>query len=32
MSSNLALDRRAWDASIHDVVNSIGAAGSTQLG
>ncbi len=29
VSSELALNRRAWDASIRDVVNSIGDVGLT---
>ncbi len=31
-SSELAQDRRAWSASIRDVVNSIDDAGSTRSG
>ncbi len=32
VSSELAQDRRAWSASIRDVVNSIGYAGSIRRG
>ncbi len=32
VSSELAVDRRAWSASIRDVVNSIGDAGSIRIG
>ncbi len=32
ISSELAQDRRVWGASIRDVVNSIGDAGSTRPG
>ncbi len=32
VSSELAQDRRAWSASVRDVVNSIGDAGSTRPG
>ncbi len=32
VSSELAQDRRAWSASIRDVGNSIGDAGSTRPG
>ncbi len=32
VSSELAQDRRAWSASVRDVVNAIGDAGSTHLG
>ncbi len=31
-SSQLAQDRRAWGASIRDVVKSIGGTGSTRVG
>ncbi len=31
-SSELAQDRRAWNASVRDVVNAIGDAGSTRPG
>ncbi len=30
MSNELAQDRRAWSASLRDVVNSVGDAGSTR--
>ncbi len=32
VSSELAQDRRAWNASVRDVVNAIGDAGSTRPG
>ncbi len=32
VSSELAQDRRAWSASVRDVVNAIGDAGSTHPG
>ncbi len=32
VSSELAQDRRAWSASVRDVVNAIGDAGSTRPG
>ncbi len=32
LSSELAQDRRAWNASVRDVVNAIGDAGSTRPG
>ncbi len=32
VSSELAQDRRAWGASIRDVVSSVGGAGSTRPG
>ncbi len=32
MSSEIAQDRRAWNASVRDVVNAIGDAGSTRPG
>ncbi len=32
VSSELAQDRRAWIASVRDVVNSVGDAGSTRPG
>ncbi len=32
VSSELVQDRRAWSASVRDVVNAIGDAGSTRLG
>ncbi len=32
VSSELAQDHRAWGASVRDVVNSIGATGSTRSG
>ncbi len=32
VSSELAQDRRAWSASVRDVANSIGDAGSTRPG
>ncbi len=32
VSSELAQDRRAWNASVRDVVNVIGDAGSTRPG
>ncbi len=32
VSSELVQDRRAWSASIRDVVNEIGDAGSTRPG
>ncbi len=32
VSSELAQDRRAWSASVRDVVSTIGDAGSTRSG
>ncbi len=32
LSSEIAQDRRAWSASVRDVVNAIGDAGSTRPG
>ncbi len=32
VSSKLAQDRRAWNAPVRDVVNTIGDAGSTRPG
>ncbi len=32
VSSDLAQDRRAWSASVRDVVNAVGDAGSTRPG